>query len=259
MEAIVKRFILGICVLVFVLAISGFGQTTTDDWKGFYVGANLGGAFGGANARMSTVADPGGYFADSSVPAVNAVGKQDIDLSGFTGGGQVGYNGTLGKFLVGLEADFGSMNLDDSKVGTAEYPCCAGTFFTVGQNVSTDWLLTARPRIGVTFGKALVYGTAGLAVTNIHYNGLFTDTFADALEFASASENKAGWTAGGGVELKLASHWSAKGEYLYAGFGDVTKTSTNLTTTLGDFPSSVFTHKTDLHSNMFRVGLNYRF
>jgi outer membrane immunogenic protein len=262
LEARVKRFILGICVLVFMLAASGFSQTTTSDWKGFYIGANVGGAFGGSNARTSTVTDPSGYFADSSVPAVNAVGDQHIDLNGFTGGGQIGYNGTVGKtFLVGLEADFGSLNLGESTSGTAEYPCCAGTFFTVNQRVSTSWLFTARPRVGITFGKALVYGTAGLAVTNIRHQELFTDTFANALEFGGNKENRTGWTAGGGVEFKLASHWSAKGEYLYTGFGKVSSTSTNLTADVapGSFPTNVFTHSADFHANIVRAGLNYRF
>jgi outer membrane immunogenic protein len=256
-----KRFMLGICVLVVILSVVGFGQTKTDDWKGFYVGANLGGAFGGSTARTTTVFDSSGYFASSSVDAIAGVGQQKIDLNGFTGGGQIGYNAPVGKtFLIGGEFDFGAMNLEDSKVGTLDYPCCPGTSFTISQRVSTGWLLTARPRIGITHGKALVYGTAGLAVTNIHDQALFTDTFDSALEFGGRNENKTGWTAGGGVEFKMASHWSMKGEYLYAGFGKVSSTSTNLTTLVeGAFPTNVFTHSADLHANIVRVGLNYKF
>jgi len=256
-----KKFILSTCVLVFMLAATGFSQNNSDDWKGFYVGANLGGAFGGSNARTTTIFDPAGYFDPTSVPAINAAGDQHVDLTGFTGGGQIGYNARFAKTLLfGVEADFGSLNLNNSKTTTAEYPCCSGSFFTVNQSVNTGWMFTARPRVGVTFGKALIYGTGGLAVTNIHYNALFTDTFDNALEFGGSSENKTGWTAGGGVEFKLASHWSAKGEYLYAGFGDVSNASTNLTTTtFGPSPENVFTHKADLHANVVRVGLNYRF
>jgi outer membrane immunogenic protein len=258
---VLKKFVLEICVLVFMLAATGFSQSNSDDWKGFYIGANLGGAFSGSHGRTNTIFDSAGYFSDTSVPPINDAGNRHLDLNGFTGGGQIGYNARFAKTLLfGVEADFGALNLDDSVSRTGEYPCCAGTFFTVNQHVSTDWLFTARPRIGVTMGKALIYGTAGLAVTKVKYNQLFTDTFDSALEFGSSSANKTGWTAGGGVEFKLASHWSAKGEYLYAGFGDESHSSTNLSTaTLGTFPTNVFTQKVDLHSNIFRVGLNYRF
>jgi outer membrane immunogenic protein len=96
-------------------------------------------------------------------------------------------------------------------------------------------------------------------MTNVKFSQLFTDTFDSALEFGNNSATKTGWTAGGGVEFKLASHWSAKGEYLYAGFGDESHSSTNLTTPTEDFPTSVFTQKVNLHSNIVRLGLNYRF
>jgi outer membrane immunogenic protein len=255
---LVKKFILGTCVLVFVLAATGFGQSNNDDWKGFYIGANLGGAFGNSHAQTSTIL-PSDYFQDTSVPVVNGAGDRHLDLNGFTGGGQIGYNARFGTTLLfGVEADFGSLKLDETTSATGEYPCCAGNFFTVGQRVNTNWLFTARPRVGVTMGKALIYGTAGLAMTKVKFSQLFTDTF-DALEFGDNSATKAGWAAGGGVEFKLASHWSAKGEYLYAGFGDESHSSTNLTQGGSSFPGSIFTQTVNLHSNMVRAGLNYRF
>ena len=260
-----NRFFWGICVLVTCVTVASFGQTKADDWKGFYAGANVGGAFGGSNARTSTVfSSTGGYFASSSVPAIAAAGKKDIGLDGFTGGAQIGYNTTVGKtFLIGAEVDFGGMNLESTKTSGADYPCCAGTSFKITQKVSSSWLLTARPRIGITHGKALIYGTAGLAATNLHDRVLFTDTFADALEGGGRNKNKAGWTVGGGVEYQVKSHWSVKGEYLYAEFGKVSATSTNLIATpfgvLGSFPNNVFTHSADLHANIIRAGLNYRF
>jgi len=257
----VKRFLVGICVLVVILGATSFGQTKADDWKGFYFGANVGGAFGGSNARTTTGVDPAGYFSSTSVPAIAAAGNQHVGLDVFTGGAQIGYNATIGRsFLIGAEFDFGGLNLESTKTSGADYPCCAGTGFTITQKVSSAWLLTARPRIGITHGKALIYGTAGLAATNIHDRVLFTDTFDMALEGGGRNENKAGWAVGGGVEYQVKSHWSVKGEYLYAEFGKVSSTSTNLITqTFGAFPTSVFTHSADLHANIIRAGLNYRF
>jgi outer membrane immunogenic protein len=54
-------------------------------------------------------------------------------------------------------------------------------------------------------------------------------------------------------------NWSVKAEYLYANFGTVSATSTNLTTTIGAFPASASTHSLDLKANIARVALNYRF
>jgi outer membrane immunogenic protein len=261
----VKRFIWGICVLVTSVTVASFGQTKADDWKGFYAGANVGGAFGGSNVRTTAVGPVGGYFLDSDIIQIAAAGKHDIGLDGFTGGVQIGYNATAGKtFLIGGEFDFGGLNLESTKTDGAEYISAPGTTFSITQKVSSSWLLTARPRIGITHGKALIYATGGLAVTNIHDRVLFTDTFASALEGGGRNENKAGWTAGAGIEYQVKSRWSVKGEYLYAEFGKVSATSNNLITNNGmssdvAFPTNVFTHSADLHANIIRVGLNYRF
>jgi len=127
--------------------------------------------------------------------------------------------------------------------------------------VSTDWLFTGRGRLGFATGKLLVYGTGGLAATNLNYKALFTDTFATAHENASVEEKRKGWIAGGGAEFRVNHHWSIKGEYLYADFGQEQTKSTNLTafTPPIAFPSNVFTHNADLTARIFRGGLNYRF
>src|SRR5262249_21055929 len=153
-----------------------------------YIGANLGGVNGNSDAQTSTIFSSTGYFASTSVPAIAAVGKQNISPSGFTGGGQAGYNFQHNEFLLGAEVDFGGMSLDDSKSGTATYPCCAPTAFTVKQTAETSWLFTLRPRVGFTGGPVFVYGTGGLAVTSLNYQALFTDTFATAHENGGVDE-----------------------------------------------------------------------
>ena len=66
--------------------------------------------------------------------------------------------------------------------------------------------------------------------------------------------HQVGWTAGGGIEAKLAGNWSAKVEYLYVDLGDATETilypannNTNFTTQIG------------FHTHVARLGLNYHF
>jgi outer membrane immunogenic protein len=245
------------------LALIAGVSAQSNDWKGFYVGGNAGGVKGSSDSYTSTIFSPTGYFALSSIPAIAAVGKQKLSPRGFTGGGQVGYNFQHHHWLFGVEADFGVMHVSDDIQGSAVYPCCAPTAFAVTQKLSTDWLFTARPRLGFGNNSVMVYGTGGVAMTNLNYSELFTDSFATAHESASMSGLKTGWVAGGGVEFKVGSskHWSLKGEYLLADFGIMKTTSTNLTAFAPpiSFPTNVFSHQTDLQQHIFRAGFNYRF
>lgn len=253
-----RSLMLGCVVTIVLLA----GVTAkADDFKGFYGGGYVGGAFNKSDAKTTTIFSPTGYFAISSPPAIAPVGAQKPNASGFTGGGQAGYNFQTGNVVLGFEFDFGSMSVSGSKTGTDVYPCCSPTTFTVKQTVKTDWLLTARPRLGFVAGRWLFYGTVGLAATNINYQEVFTDTFATAHENGGVKRTQKGWTAGGGVEYLAGEHWTVKGEYLYADVGTVRATSTNLTAFSPPipFPTNTFTHTTDLRMNLMRFGFNYRF
>lgn len=250
--------LLGMSVVI-LLVLSGAGSAQS--FKGFYVGGSVGGANGNSDAKTSTVFSPTGYFAASSVPAIATVGAQNPSGNGFAGGGQAGYNFQSGSFLLGIEADFGGMNLSNSATGSTTYPCCAPTAFTITQTVETSWLFTLRPRVGVVAGPVLLYGTGGMALTNVDYKAVFTDTFATAHENGGKDDHLTGWAAGGGAEFKLNPHWSLKGEYLYADFGSLTTTSTNLTafTPPIAFPSNIFTHKADMRAHIYRFGFNIFF
>ena len=157
------------------------------------------------------------------------------------------------------------MNLSGSTTVTAVYPCCAPTTYTVTQTTKTNWVFTARPRAGVVVGHVMGYVTAGGALTSVKYTGLLTDTFAAANENAALEEMRAGYVVGGGGEGRISHHWSVKGEYLYAGFGQATVPSANLTATFPlptgtrAFPSNFFTHSVELRAHIVRAGINYRF
>jgi len=246
---------------VVLLCLIGAASAHADDFKGFYVGVNLGGVHGNSDASTSTVFSPTGYFATTSVPAIATTGAQKLSANGFTGGGQAGINLQHNSLVFGLETDFGGMNLSQKQSATATYPCCAPTGFTVTQFVGTSWLFTLRPRVGFTAGPVMVYGTGGLALSNVEYTALFTDTFATAEENGGKTSTQTGWAAGGGAEIKTGKRWSVKGEFLHADFGSLSNTSTNLTafTPRIAFPTNVFTHKANLTANIYRFGFNYRF
>ena len=252
-----NRFLTGSCLVFFAFVL---GASAQSDFKGFYVGGYAGGASGNSNAQTTTVFSPTGYFASTSVPAIAAAGAQNLSSTGFTGGGTAGYNYQHNSFVLGFEFDMGALRVSDSKSTTAPYPCCPTTGFTVTQSVKTDWLLTLRPRVGFVARRVMFYGTGGLAVANLNYQALFTDTFATAHENGGVDGTKTGWGAGGGGEFDLGHHWSMKGEYLYVNLGSVTTTSTNLRAPAATaWPTNVFTHTADFHSHTGRVGFNFRF
>jgi outer membrane immunogenic protein len=259
---------------VSALAISTAAQAQVPNWTGFYVGAYAGGAWGHSdavtNAPCTATSSPPGYFCTTTVGlanglAVSAAGTGSMSGSGFTGGGQLGYNWQINNVVYGLETDFGAFKLDGSRQASAHYPVGVGIvspayIFTVGSSFNTNWLFTARGRLGWTSSNMLFYGTGGLALTRLEVSQFFTDT--NTPPFAMGGSNaatKVGWTLGGGVEWALNKNWSAKAEYLYVDFGSVTVNSTGTGTYAGTGYSQAISTSADLTAHIARVGVNYKF
>jgi opacity protein-like surface antigen len=250
-----KRLIFG-AVVAFVLLVGS--MAVAQEFKGLYLGGYAGGVVGRADAQTSTI-DTGFPF---MTDVINANGAQEVNGSGFHGGGTFGYNFQgSGGWLFGVETDIGAMHLDPTTTSTVDFPV-PGTF-TLTQNVHTNWLFTARPRVGYAFKKVLFYVTGGVAVTGLNYNAVYSDTipapFGPGTESGGTDGTKAGYVAGGGIEGKASQHWSVKGEYLYAHFGYTTQTSTNFTLAGVPTPAQVFTHHANLFGHIIRVGINYHF
>jgi outer membrane immunogenic protein len=280
-------------VLLVFLSLLCFSATVSQaqpakSWSGFHAGVNIGAVSNSSNAQTSTVDASEGYFNTTSVPVIATAGNQDPAVSRFVGGGLAGYDFQFSRFVVGGEADFGSMSFSQSATATAIYPCCAPTSFTITQSVSADWLTTQRGRLGYApSDKFLIYGSAGAGETNFQYTSVFTDTFASALETAHVSQVKAGWVGGGGMDVALSRRFFLSVEYFHANFGTVSSAGDTLTTVASDgggggggggsptvitrglvkphveqtdsWPASTFSHKASLTSNFYRVGINFRF
>jgi len=242
-------------------------SSNNDSWTGFYVGG-----FGGysnvkATPKMTTPDDNIGHFSQTNARAVNGAVNPKLSSDGFNGGGTFGYNYQKGRLLIGGEVDFGVNRIDKSGGVTSRFPA-ENVSFTITNSVKSDWLMTARPRVGLALPKAVIYGTAGLAVTNIKQSGSFSFTNDNppgrGSESSSYSETKAGWAAGAGIEFKVAQRWSVKGEYLYSQFGRTSLTSNNMQNISNGgnpftTPDEFFTRSTDLKSHSIRFGINYRF
>jgi outer membrane immunogenic protein len=229
-------------------------------WSGFYIGGNAGWAWGRATISTTQTVAAGFFAVDAA--AVAAAASPTINPNGFTGGGQIGYNQQTGNFVWGLEADFEYLGLQGSSGGTFQFPSTLpggpvgppATFFSTATSVSTNWLFTARPRLGWANNTWLFYVTGGLAVANEKFAQTIT-LLAPFVETAAFSTTQVGWTVGGGVEYALNRNWSIKGEYLYVDLGTVNTTGT-IAPPFAGFGNASSVHLT---TSIGRGGINYRF
>jgi high affinity Mn2+ porin len=191
------------------------------DWTGAYFGGTVG--YGRGRAR-STLFDP-----DPS-SATNSFGS-------LFGGAQIGYNYQLpSRLVLGVEADMAFANFlgADDVVSSRTTPQT-----DVAHRI--DAIGSVRGRVGYAINHWLVYATGGLAWTRARFQqmpGLVND--ADKV-----LRTVTGWTVGAGAEVAFAPNWTARAEYLYSRFGDITAT----------FPSGTqYQSGFDIH--MLRLGLN---
>jgi outer membrane immunogenic protein len=225
-------------------------------WTGFYVGVSAGGNWGHSDP-ITYVAHVGDYFGTCGPPVlcvdpVNAAGKQSLKTSGFTGGVQGGYNLQLGNIVAGIEADFEYFRSAGSTSATR--PTYSTNTDTVFSSVSTDWLFTLRPRLGVALNNWLFYGTGGLAVTKLNASWGFTDSFVGGgRESVSVSETKIGWVAGGGIETALFNNWLIGCEYLYMRFNDISGSGKIVAN------DDVLNHSSNLSASIVRARVSKKF
>jgi outer membrane immunogenic protein len=238
-------------------------------WTGFYAGLNAGGAWGKFDPTTTVACGPGPPFLfvcsptrdQTTASTIAAAGTGSMSGSGFTGGLQVGANWQSGNAVFGAEADFGAFHIKASRQVSeaSEIIGIPGTSFAVTNSASTDWLFTARGRLGWAFGNLLVYATGGLAVTDLHTNNTYTDTtpIGSAASWGGTT-NKAGWTVGGGLEWALSRNLSVKAEYLYLKFDSVNQAGVIVNPFASGYANAIAT-STDLTAHIARAGVNYRF
>lgn len=198
-------------------------------WAGFYFGAN------------------GGYALSTSRDQLALAGDQPTGLysTGGFGGGQIGYNVQISRWVLGVEADFQSASIGDA-VNDLNY----GDYFS--SQLSSFG--TVRGRLGVAFNPMLVYVTGGFAYGNL-------SSFVNGPVLVGApysfSGIATGYALGVGVEYAVDRSWSLKAEYLYLNFGKNDPTSAAGPYSL-IYGGGWATVNNDAF-NAVRIGLNYRF
>ncbi len=230
-------------------------------WCGFYVGDNVGYGFG-RNSENSVLTAPVPPFVGADVAAVSAAGSPRTQSNGITAGAQAGYNWQAGAAVYGVEADINAFALRGNTSGNFVFPSTLPggavgpppVTFPVATSVSTDWLMTARGRLGWANNDWMVYGTGGLAVGNVKVNQV-VGLVAPNTVSSTVSSTRAGWTVGAGFEYMMTRNWSVKGEYLYVDLGTASTTGVVAPVVAG------LTYTTSAHvtANIARVGVNYHF
>jgi outer membrane immunogenic protein len=224
-------------------------------WTGCYVGGNAGGAWVNTHAF-----DTNGVITGvAGVPVPNGdLGSQTF--SGFAGGGQLGCDYQVDRFVFGIAAMFDGASVNGSINQ-------AGGLFTSDPSVSWFATLTARAGVAVT-PTGLLYVKGGGAW--IKDNFTLTLTPAGSAFFATLpvpvgvvpgpvageSFTSSGWTAGAGFEWAFNERMSVFAEYDYMSFSTSTATLVPVTPLL---PVAAFQLGVSHNVNLFTVGVNFRF
>jgi high affinity Mn2+ porin len=194
------------------------------DWTGAYFGGSVGYGRGFAN---STLLDP-------------APDNQSNPFGSLFGGAQLGYNFQLpSRLVLGVETDLAFANY----LGADDVVSFRTTPQTdVAHRI--DAIGSVRGRVGYALGHWLLYATSGVAWTRASFQqqpGLVNDE-------DKVLRTITGWTVGAGAEVAFAPNWTARAEYLYSRFGDVTAT----------FPSGA-QYVSGFDIRVLRLGLNRQF
>ncbi|HZE54424.1 MAG TPA: carbohydrate porin [Bradyrhizobium sp.] len=218
------------------------------DWNGWYVGVHFGETTGSSN-WSATPGLNGSFHLPFNFNFMAGTGSYVAGLQG-------GYNRVFKSHLMlGFEADASFPNSDVAIPFSVRGSQTITSPFTgqVSYGEAVAYYGSLRGRVGYAFDHFLLYGTGGLAftfdqVTRTQVAGFPVGGSATPGTVDLVQPWRFGWVAGAGVEIPLATNWTAKAEYLWTGFGRQGVI----------FAAGAQTFESDLAMQSFRLGLNYR-
>jgi outer membrane immunogenic protein len=229
-------------------------------WTGLYIGGNLGGAWGQERLEQSeiTTFTPPGPIITTFSPA--RVGE--LPLSGFLGGGQIGYRLQTGMWVWGIE---GTLDWADIRGRGQTGILAPGDSVLQTKN---DWIATLTGEVGWTVDHALLYLKGGGAA--IHVDHTFTPLTTTTGAVSSSiftcagcddSETVWGWMFGAGVTYAFTNNWSAFLEYNYMNFGTSSSSHNFLVRGTDRRTADPFAANFDTAEqiHVLKAGINYKF
>ena len=136
-----------------------------------------------------------------------AGGKQLKTADGLRIGGEVGYDWQINGLVIGGITDLFWTGIDGRQA--------AGQVNDLRSNL--NYYGTVRGRAGYAFGRALVYGTGGLAYSEIEIENRTLGV--------KDTQTLTGWTAGGGIEYVYNQKITLRAEYNRVDFGSASFSS----------------------------------
>jgi opacity protein-like surface antigen len=149
------------------LAVKAPAAAHTYNWSGCYVGANAGGSESGSD--FTTAIGTGTHLAPADIALVEEGGNGSANGPSWGGGGQVGCNWQSDTVVYGLEGDFDYFRTNPQFINNTATLSDGATTFTLSQMLTTNYLATLRPRLGVAADRNLFYVTGGAAFTKANY------------------------------------------------------------------------------------------
>ncbi len=194
------------------------------DWSGFYLGVHAGMADG---KSLATTKRDTGLFFDENL----------LDLDSHTVGLHGGWNGQYGWLVYGLHLEGTLANMS----GHFRYDTGDALAATIHGGGSL------QGRLGLALDRFMIYGTGGLATTNV--------TMSEYDNATGLSDMKRDWlpglSVGTGVEIAMGDRISARIEYRYSRF------ETGNLDLVATFPLFNVDHDMDVHA--ISAGLSWHF
>ena len=221
-------------------------------WTGFYIGVHAGAAW--QNFSSASVNDPNGFLASGTVAGNSALGA--------VGGLQAGYNWQFAPaWVAGVEGDISWTSLSDQRGAPALGPngALAAANGTVTLNANTQWLASARAKLGFTgwFNNTMLYVTGGAAWANIEYSAVIVNTGPTNQANPTSTTTKSGWVIGAGAEWMATPNVLLRADYLYYGIDSVNTLFATASPIPAPLPVAVNWGKENIQ--VFRIAGSYKF
>jgi outer membrane immunogenic protein len=181
-----------------------FAQDTQYDWSGFYTGGSI-----NYTAQFRGT----GQLTDEGYGALQPKGQ------GPKGGVFAGYNFQINSFVLGIEADASYGWNNDHRFMTGAYQ---GNQVPLNYKFNQNASYSLRARLGYAFNDLMVFGTLGMASSDIKNSGLIiakgNSQQVDVLYNAFTRGVENGYAMGIGFEYGIDSNWIARAEYIYSNY-----------------------------------------
>lgn len=236
-----KAFVTAIALVLAPAAASAATSTsTTFDWTGFYVGVHAGALSQGGSLSLAPSGD---------TPPDAALNPK-LGGTSFRGGLLAGYDRQITpNAVLGVEGDIGFGDAKSTVVNAkADVPM---SVWYADNNLSEKVNGHVRARLGWATGPVLLYGAAGVAISDSKINVI--GYCPPDIYTTRGSRTLVGYSLGAGAEYALSKTVSVRSEYIYDNYG-------HQSVDVGSGPPNYWQDRElKLETHTFRVAVSYRF